>query len=304
MASDVWRTLRANRPALAAAGIIALVGCMALLAPVVQHHDPVAIDLDHTLEGPSAAYWLGTDELGRDQWARLVHGARISLTIGVATQLIAVVLGVAVGMLAGLGGGRTDSAMMRLTDLAYAFPDLLMVILLVSWFGQSVSMLVLAIAFVSWTTVARVVRAQVLSLRGEEFVLAARALGASGWRIGLRHLLPNVLGPVIAVATFGVAAAIFAEAALAYVGAGLQAPTASWGRSVTQSFDLLYAAPHLAVTSCLAIALTMMSFMLVGDALRDALDPKTRGRGRQPAAQLELVDVTPPTRAGEERKAA
>ena len=276
-----------NRAAVAGLIVIGVFGLLALAAPLVDRYAPTSQHLDATLAEPSGRFWLGTDQLGRDQYSRLVHGARVSLAVGVLTQVVAVGLGVSVGMAAGLGGRRADALLMRLTDVAYAFPDLLMIILLVSVFGASPAMLVLAIALVNWTTIARLVRGQVLSLQEEEFVLAARALGASTWRIAWRHLLPNVAGPVIVAATFGVPAAIFAEAALSFIGLGLPPPSPSWGRLVTDSFQTMFAAPYLAVSSCLAVALTMMSFSFIGDGLRDALDPRSNvGRTpRLPEAQ-------------------
>jgi oligopeptide transport system permease protein len=303
MASETWHTLRANRPAIFGLGVILALSFLALFAPLVQHHDPMQIHPDRIYEGPSWTFWLGTDRLGRDQWARLVHGARVSLAVGVFSQLLAASLGLIAGMAAGLGGKRSDGIIMRMTDLAFAFPDLLLVILLVSWFGQSVSMLVLAIALVSSTTIARLVRAQTLSLREREFVVSTRALGASEWRIAFRHIFPNVLGPVIAVATFGVPAAIFAEAALGYMGMGYPPPAPSWGDLAHQSLVARTVAPHLMVTSCLAIALTMLSFTLVGDALRDALDPKARPRRRR-ASTPETIELEVRADDGPKRRAA
>lgn len=288
---DALRRLLRNRAAIAGLAVISLFGLMALLAPWVDRHGPTSQQLDATLAAPSARFWLGTDQLGRDQYSRLVHGARVSLAVGVFSQGVALSLGVAVGLAAGLGGRRADALLMRLTDVAYSFPDLLMIILLVSVFGSSVTMLVLAIGLVSWTTIARLVRGQTLSLQEEEFVLAARAVGASNWRIAWHHLLPNVLGPVIVTATFSIPAAIFAEAALAFIGLGLPPPTPSWGRLVTDSFSTMFAAPHLVVTSCLAVAATMMSFSFIGDGLRDALDPRSP-RGR-PLPEAEPTSARP-----------
>ena len=302
---SVWRTslrrLLRNRAALAGLIVIATFGAMAALAPWVAPYDPASQHLDASLHEPSTTFWLGTDQLGRDQFSRLVYGARVSLAVGVVTQGVAIVLGVAVGMAAGLGGRWADSLLMRLTDVAYSFPDLLLVILLVSIFGASPGMLVLAIGLVSWTTIARLVRGQVLSLREEEFVQAARAVGASGWGIAWRHLLPNVMGPVIVTATFGVPAAVFAEAALAFIGLGLAPPASSWGRSVTDSFATMQVAPWLTVSSCLAVAVTMMSFTFVGDGLRDALDPKAGGT-RTAHFPAEASEGRTPAR--EERRAA
>ena len=302
--TTVGRLLR-NRAAVAGIVIIGLFGLMALFAPWVSPHSPNALHTSQTLEGPSREFWLGTDQLGRDQFSRLVHGARISLTIGVLTQALALPLGLAVGLAAGLGGRRADSLLMRLTDVAYSFPDLLMIILLVSVFGSSATMLVLAIGFVSWTTIARLVRGQVLSLQEEEFVLAARSLGASNWRIASRHVLPGVMGPVIVAATFGIPAAIFAEAALSFIGLGLPPPTATWGGMVAESRETMQVAPVLALSACAAIALTMLSFTFIGDGLRDALDPRSRPTSPLPADAQRAASAAPPAESGEPlRKAA
>lgn len=298
--AEAVRRLSSNRPALVALIVLVVLGLAALLAPWIDRYEPTDMHLDAPLASPGTRFWLGTDQLGRDQYSRLVHGARISLTVGVASQAIAVVLGVSIGLAAGTGGRWADALLMRLTDVAYAFPDLLLVILLVSVFGSSMSMLIVAIALVSWMTIARLVRGQVLALQHEEYVLAARALGASNWRIAWRHLLPGAMGPVIVTAAFGVPAAIFAEAALAFIGLGLAPPTPSWGRLVADSFDTMRVAPYLTVSSCLAVALTMMSFTFLGDGLRDALDPHSTARAPLPAD-------TPPstaTDASQERRAA
>jgi oligopeptide transport system permease protein len=290
------KRLLSNRAAVAGLIVIGLFGLMALLAPWVSRYDPSSQHLDHVLDGPSTRFWLGTDQLGRDQYSRLVHGARVSLAVGVFAQVVTVGVGLAVGMAAGLGGRRADTLLMRLTDIAYAFPDLLMVILLVSVFGSSATMLVLAIGLVNWPIIARLVRGQVLSLREEEYVVAARALGASDWRIASRHLLPNVLGPVIVTAAFGVPFAIFAEAALSFIGLGLPPPAPTWGRLVTDSFSAMFAAPYLAISSCLAIALTMMGFTFIGDGLRDALDPRTASRGRRTMPDAPAARTPPAAR--------
>jgi oligopeptide transport system permease protein len=294
-----WHRFSRNKAAVAGLIVILALSALALFAPWLDRGGPTAQHLDAPLQGPSWRFWLGTDQLGRDEYSRLLHGARVSLAVGFFTQGVALVLGLAVGLAAGLGGRKSDALLMRATDVAYAFPDLLMIILLVSIFGASVSMLVLAIGLVSWTTIARLVRAQVLALREEEFVLAARALGASDWHIARHHLVPNLLGPVIVAATFGVPSAIFAEAALAFIGLGLPPPAPSWGRLVTDSFATMQVAPYLVVSSCMAIALTMMSFSFVGDGLRDALDPRSRDRRPLPQAQ-----PAPHIEPAAERKAA
>jgi oligopeptide transport system permease protein len=284
MASDAAAAFLRNRMAVAALALLCVFGALALLAPWIDHHDPLKQYPYHAFEGPSAQFWLGTDKFGRDFFSRIVHGARISLAVGVFSQLIGLGIGLAVGLTAGMGGRRADTLLMRLTDISFAFPDLLLLILLVSVFGPSVTMITLAIGLVSWPAIGRLVRGQVLSLREEPFVVAARALGASDPHIALRHLLPNLAGPVIVAATFGVPQAVFAEAALSFIGLGLPIPSPSWGSLVLDAKAALEVQPFLAFASCSAIALTMLAFTLVGDGLRDALDPRT-SRPRRPVIE-------------------
>ena len=292
MASEGWqdhvRAFRRNRLAVIALALLCILTLTALLAPWIAQHDPGRQNLSHQYEGPSWQFWLGTDFEGHDIFSRVVHGARVSLAVGVISQLLGMSIGLVFGMTAGLGGRRADSLLMRLTDISYSFPDILLLILLVSVFGPSVTMITLAIAFVSWTTIARLVRGQVLSLREEQFVSAARALGATDFQIAHRHLLPNIAGPVVVAATFGIPQAMFAEAALSYIGLGLTPPNPSWGLLVVDAKAQFEAQPFLALVSCSVIAVTMLSFTLVGDGLRDALDPRTARRKRpsldEPAA--------------------
>ena len=280
--TDAARRFTRNR--IAMVGLILLLGLigLAILAPVVQRHDYRVQDLASVSERPSGTYWFGTDQLGRDQWSRVVNGARISLSVGIVSQLFAVVIGVVIGGLAGLARW-TDNFLMRLTDIAYSFPDLLLMILLLAAFGSGPLLfgfvpvtMILAISLVWWPTIARLVRGQILSLQQRDFTLAAKATGASQWRIVWTHLLPNTLGPVIVAATFGIPRAIFAEAALSFIGLGIPPPSPSWGTLVNDGFRFISAAPHLVLTSALAIAITMMSFTFIGDGLRDAFDPRAR----------------------------
>lgn len=261
--------------------VLGLVG-LAVLAPVVQRHDYRVQDLAHTSERPSGPYWFGTDQLGRDQWSRVVNGARISLSVGIVSQLITAVIGVVIGTLAGLNRWM-DNLLMRFTDIAYSFPDLLMMILLLAAFGSGLILfgsvpvtMILAISLVWWPTIARLVRGQILSLQQRDFTLAAKVTGASQWRIVWTHLLPNTFGPVIVTATFGIPRAIFAESALSFIGLGIPPPNPSWGTLANDGFSSISAAPHLVLTSALAIAVTMMSFTFIGDGLRDAFDPQAR----------------------------
>ena len=261
---------------MAGLAFILLVAALALLAPLIDRHDPSFQDYEAIRVSPNWDHWLGTDALGRDQWSRLLHGARLSLSVGLLTQAVALSIGITAGMAAGLGGPRADNLVMRATDVAYAFPDLLMLILVISVLGSNFVMIFLAIGLVSWPTLARLVRGQALSLQQREFVVAATAMGAGRMRIAFTHLLPNTLGPVIVTAVFGIPFAIFAEAALAYIGLGLAPPSPSWGRLVTEGYGAIRSAPHLVLFPSLAIALTMVSFTFIGDGLRDALDPRAR----------------------------
>jgi oligopeptide transport system permease protein len=250
-----------------------LFAALALIAPLVSGYDFAKQDYDAILTGPSKAHPLGTDVLGRDTWSRLVTGARTSLSVGVFTQLVVLAVGIPVGLIAAYAGGRVDSVLMRLVDVVFAFPDLLLIILLRAIFGGSIYMLFLAIGLVNWVVIARLVRGSTLSLKEREFVLAAQAMGAPQRGILVRHLLPNVLGPVVVLVTFGVPRAIFAEAALSYIGIGVTPPTPSWGTMIQDGYSVIFASPYPVMIPAIAIGLLMLAFTFVGDGLRDSLDP-------------------------------
>jgi ABC-type dipeptide/oligopeptide/nickel transport system permease subunit len=256
--------------------VIVVLALAALAAPLIGRYDPTAIDLGGALARPSGAHWMGTDVQGRDVWARLVHGARVSLAVGVASQAIALVLGVALGLVAGYYGRRTDDVVMRLADVTLAFPTLLLLIAMAAAFAPSVGTVVVTVGVVGWAGMARLVRGQVLVVRTAEYVQAERALGAGDVRIMLRHVLPNVVAPVVIAATLGVAGAIMAEAALSFLGLGVQPPTPSWGAMIADGRDIsqLRRAPWTSLAPGLAIGLAVLGFNLLGDALRDALDPR------------------------------
>ena len=283
---DAFRRLLRNR--LAFAGLLAVLAIVVLAAaaPLVAPHDPNAQSCATAgaLSGPSSEHPLGTDNVCRDVLSRLVYGARVSLTVGIVTQLVVLVIALPLGALAALSTRLVDNLLMRFTDLTYAFPDLLMIILLSRVLagadipGGSVAVIILAISLVGWTTVARLVRGQMLALRDREFVLAAESMGASRRRIAMTHLLPNSLGPVIVTLTFAVPAAIFAESALSFIGLGVTPPTATWGGMVDDGYAAIYSRPMLVVWPSLAIAVTMMAFTFIGDGLRDALDPRATRR--------------------------
>lgn len=256
--------------------VVVLIVLMAVLAPLIARHDPNAINLIDLLEPPSHAHWLGTDVEGRDVWARLVYGARVSLAVGIISQSIAATLGVLLGLVAGFYGGWVDEMIMRLADVTLAFPTLLLLIAMAAALQPSLGVVYVTIGVVGWAGMARLVRGQVLVVRGLEYVQAARALGARNRRVMLRHVLPNVAGPVIIAATLGIAGAIMAEAALSFLGLGVQPPTPSWGSMIADGRDLdqLRSAPWTSLAPGLAIGAAVLGFNLLGDALRDALDPR------------------------------
>jgi oligopeptide transport system permease protein len=278
--TDVWHRFRRNRLAVAGAVVVAILILDAVVAGLLVQiglvQDPVRQHVELSLRGPSAQHLLGTDYLGRDTLSRLMFGARISLTIGILVQGIYVVIGGTIGLIAGYAGGRTDNLLMRFTDIWYAFPDLLFVLVLVSVFGPSLLSIFAAIGIVNWVGLARLVRGQVLSIKEKEFVESARAVGSSSLKIVLRHLVPNALGPVIVTLTFGIPAAIFLEAALSYIGVGIQPPTPSWGVMIQDGYQAIYASPWQVAFPGIAIAVTMLAFTFIGDGLRDALDPRMR----------------------------
>jgi ABC-type dipeptide/oligopeptide/nickel transport system permease subunit len=257
--------------------IVGITGA-ALAAPLISHGDPIAQDLAIRLQAPSLAHWLGTDGAGRDVWARLVYGARVSLAVGLISQGIAVTLGLTFGLVAGFYGHWIDEIVMRLADVTLAFPTLLLLIAMVAALSPSLVVVFATIGLVGWAGMARLVRGQVLVVRELEFVQAIRALGARDRVIMFRHVLPNVIAPVIVAATLGVAGAIMAEAALSFLGLGVQPPTPSWGSMIADGRDLgqLRHAPWTSVAPGLAIGAAVMAFNLLGDALRDALDPRFR----------------------------
>jgi ABC-type dipeptide/oligopeptide/nickel transport system permease subunit len=258
--------------------VVLLMIVAAVAAPLIARHDPTDVDLINQLQGPSAQHWMGTDVQGRDVWARLVFGARISLSVGLVSQGIALGLGLLLGLVAGYYGKWVDEIVMRLADVTLAFPTLLLLIALVAALQPSLAVVFLTIGLVGWAGMARLVRGQVLVVRELEYVQAMRALGSKNGRIITRHVLPAVIAPVLIAATLGVAAAIMAEAALSFLGLGVQPPTPSWGAMIADGRDLsqLRGAPWTSLFPGLAIGLTVLGFNLLGDALRDALDPRAK----------------------------
>jgi peptide/nickel transport system permease protein len=261
-----------NRWTMAGLAVVASLGFAALAAPWLAPGDPIRGDLGLALRPPSPAYPLGTDAQGRDVLSRVLFGARLSLAVGVASQVVALAAGLALGLAAGFYGRWVDAVVMRGADVTLAFPSLLLLIAVAAAVRPSLPVVCVVIGLVGWAGMARLVRGQVLVARGLDYVQAARALGASDSRLVTRHVLPNVLGPVIVAATLGVGGAIMAEAALSFVGLGAQPPTPSWGAMIAEGRDLLRVAPWVSLFPGLAIGVTVLGVNLVGDGLRDALD--------------------------------
>ena len=272
---DAGRRLRRNRLAVAGAAVLACMLALTLLGPFVVPHTYAGQNLALGAAPPSARHWLGTDDLGRDLFVRVLYGGRISLLVGVAATAVSLLVGVTYGAAAGFLGGRTDALMMRIVDILYALPFTLFVIILMVFFGRSIVLLFVAIGAVQWLTMARIVRGQVLSLRRREFVDAAMVMGLSRPRILFRHVIPNVLGPVIVYATLTVPNVMLLEAFLSFLGLGVQAPMSSWGVLIKEGANVMEEYPWLLIFPSVALAMTLFSLNFLGDGLRDALDPQS-----------------------------
>lgn len=278
---DAWRRLKENRVAMGSIVLIALILLLAILGPIFSPYTYSEQDFARKNQGPSAAHWFGTDGLGRDLFTRVLHGARISLSIGFVAALVAL-LGVFYGAISGFAGGWVDNVMMRIVDIMYSIPFLLWVIMMMVYLKEilpenaGLISMYIALALVYWLDMARIVRGQILTLKEQEFVLAAHTIGASRWRILLRHLIPNSMGPVIVTATLAIPEAIFTEAFLSFIGLGVSAPRASWGMLASDALVSLKSFPHLLFFPAAAICITLLAFNFLGDGLRDALDPKMR----------------------------
>jgi peptide/nickel transport system permease protein len=264
---------------LAATGVVLIFIFLifALFAPRIAPQDPASINLPARLEAPSRAHWLGTDELGRDILARIIYGARISMLVGSCVVAASLILGLFIGSIAGFYGGAIDRFVnVILMNAFLSFPGILLAIAFVAFRGPGIFNLVLALSLGGWVGYARLVRGQVLATREREFVEAARALGASDFRIIVRHILPNIIQPVIVQAAIGMAGAILAEATMSFLGLGVPPPTASWGTMLNDGRTHLFDAPHLVLFPALAVMVAVLSFNFIGDALRDYLDPRAR----------------------------
>ena len=273
---EFWARLKRNRMAMTGLILVLVLFAVALFAPWLAPYDPLSINLQEVLMPPSPAHYLGTDTLGRDVLSRIIFGARISLLVGFVAVGIATLIGLFIGALAGYYGGWVDLALMRLVDLMLCFPTLFLILAVIALLGPSIWNIMAVIGFTGWMGVARLVRAEFLSLREREFVTAARALGAGDTRLILRHILPNALTPVMISATLGVAGAILTESALSFLGLGVMPPTPSWGNILTAGKDNIEIAWWLSVFPGLAILVTVMSYNLLGEGIREAIDPRLK----------------------------
>jgi peptide/nickel transport system permease protein len=274
--ADLWRRLRRNRAAVAGAGIVAVFVFLAVLAPVLVPFDPIQGNLNDRLQPPSAAHWLGTDELGRDLLSRILFGARISLQIQLVAVVLALIIGVTLGSVGGYLGGYVDNLIMRCMDVLLAFPSIFLALGIIAALGTGLFNLMLAAGIASIPQFARIVRASVLSLKEREFVEAALALGSGSGRVMFRHLLPNCLAPIIVQSTLRMATVLLTASGLSFLGLGVQPPTPEWGAMLSNARSYLIVAPHVATIPGLAIMIVVVGFNLFGDGLRDTLDPRLK----------------------------
>jgi len=270
---NLWRQLQRNRMAMLGVAIVLFMFLIAILAPL-YNHDPGAIDIGKRMMPPGWGHLLGTDDLGRDVLARILYGARISLLVGFVAVGIASLIGILVGAIAGFYGRWVDALLMRFVDIMLCFPTFFLILAVIAFLEPSIWNIMIIIGLTGWMGVARLVRAEFLSLRGRDFVIAAQSIGASDQRLIFRHILPNALSPVIVSATLGVAGAILTESALSFLGIGVQPPTPSWGNMLITGKQTLGSAWWLSVFPGMAILLTVLGYNLLGEGLRDALDPR------------------------------
>ena len=282
-----WRALSKNRLALIGGAIVLVLALIAVAAPLVSPHDPHKPDVKRILEPPSMRHWLGTDQIGRDVFSRMLYGARVSLAVGFVSVGIATAIGIALGAGAGYHGGPVDGAVMRLVDLMLVFPRFFLLLAVLAFLKPSIWTIMVVIGLTGWMGVARLVRAEFLALKEREFVIWSQSIGASAFRIIWRHILPNAMGPVLVAMTLGIPAAILTESGLSFLGLGVRPPYATWGNILNEGKEVIELAWWLSVYPGLAILVTVLSYNLLGEGIRDALDPRLRqsvgrfgGRGR------------------------
>jgi oligopeptide transport system permease protein len=273
---DAWRRLKENKVAMISMFTIFLIVVLAIAGPYISNFDYASNDLLNSNQYPDKVHWFGTDELGRDLFVRVMYGARISLSVGFVAAFINLTIGILYGGISGYLGGRADNLMMRVVDVIYSIPMMLYVILLMVVLGKGLVNVFITLGITYWGNMARIVRGQVLSLKEQEFILAAKAAGATRTRIILRHLIPNCMGQIIVTLTLSIPGAIFTEAFLSFIGLGVSAPMSSWGTLCNDALSIFKSYPFELFIPAVAICITMIAFNLFGDGLRDALDPKMR----------------------------
>jgi len=273
---DAWRRLKKNKLAIISLIFIIIITLLAIAIPAFSKYDYATNDLVASNQWPSSKHWFGTDQLGRDMFVRVMFGARYSLIIAFVASILNFIIGILYGGISGYVGGAADNIMMRIVDILYSIPMMIYVIIIMSILGAGLSSIIIALAISYWLSMARIVRGEVLQLKSQEFVLAAKVLGASNRRILLRHLIPNCIGPIIVTLTLLIPQAIFTESFLSFIGLGLSAPKASWGTLASDAMQGLYVYPYQLLFPSLAICLTILAFNLLGDGLRDSLDPRMR----------------------------
>ncbi len=278
MAAEVWQRLRRNKMAMLGLGILVILILGAIFADVIADYDTmvVAQDMKNRLQGPSAEHWFGTDEFGRDIFARILHGSRVSLVVGLISVSVSLIIGGTLGAFAGFYGGRIDNVIMRIMDIFLAVPSILLAMTIVAAFGTDLVYVMLAIGVSGVPSYARIVRAAVMSVKDQEFVESARAIGASSTTIIFREILPNCMAPIIVQATLSVAGAILSTASLSFIGLGVQPPAPEWGAMLSSGRSFLRDSIHLTLFPGLAIVITILALNLLGDGLRDALDPRLK----------------------------
>jgi peptide/nickel transport system permease protein len=278
MRALLWRRFQRRRAAVWSLVFFVVIGASCAFAPVIAPYPFDGIDLDSVKQPPSRSHWMGTDDLGRDVFTRMLFGGRVSILIGLLAAVVGTILGTAIGAAAGYHGGVIDNLLMRMTDVAYAIPSLPLLIILSAYSRAALVSMILIIGGLSWMTTARVVRSQVLSIKEMDYVEAARSMGATDLRILVRHIVPNALGPILVGATLGVGNAIMIESSLSFLGLGVQPPTPTWGNMLMDSQATMVTKPWLTLFPGLAILLIVLAVNFMGDALRDARDPRASSR--------------------------
>lgn len=272
----MWDSLRENKAALVGLFIISFLVLIAIIGPLIMPYDPTLSDMTKSFLAPSGQHWFGTDQLGRDIFSRVISGTRISLTVGLSAVAISLFVGVVLGSIAGYRGGKTDTVIMRIMDMMLAIPSILLAIAFMAALGKGIDKAVIAIGLVSIPEYARIVRGCILSVKENDYVQAARVIGNKNNRIIFKHILPNVMSSIVVRATLGISTAVLDTAALGFLGLGVQPPAAEWGDMLGRARGFIFTAPYTLIFPGIAITITVLAFNLLGDGLRDALDPKSR----------------------------